>query len=76
MLDALKEVGLEFGLVILIGPPLVLYYIKAWEYINKWEWSKKIARMENKIIPALFLLLVYITPFIYVFLINLLISFL
>lgn len=76
MLDALKEVGLEFGLVILLGPPLVLYYIKAWEYINKWEWSKKIARMENKIIPALFLLLVYIAPLIYVFLINLLISFL
>lgn len=74
MLNALKEVGIELGLGILILPPLILYYSKAWEYINKWEWSKKIAQMENKIIPALFLLLVYISPFIYVLLLALLIA--
>lgn len=62
MLDALKEVGIDL-LIRIVGFSLYLPYgLIAWKYINEWEWTKKIARMENKFVPALFLLLVFTLP--------------
>lgn len=63
MLDALKEVGIEFLIGIVALSLYLPYGLIAWKCINEWEWTKKIARMENKFVPALFLLLVATLPF-------------
>ena len=62
MLDALKEVGIDLLIGIVVVPLYLLYGYIAWKCINEWDWTKKIARMENKCVPALFFLLVATLP--------------
>lgn len=62
MLNALKEVGIEFLIGIVALSLYLPYGLIAWKCINEWEWTKKIARMENKFVPVLFFLLVATLP--------------
>lgn len=55
----------------IVLPFYFLYCHVSWKCINKWEWTKKIANMENKIIPALFMILVMVLPILAIYLVAL-----